>query len=297
MIWLLLACTHICRDAAACLDDGHALELREEFQGAQDAYVRACELGSASGCANAGHMWLDGTLPTDVTRGVAYYDKACAAMRSPEACHSEGSLLMTLSPDASRAAFKTGCELHDADSCVQYGRSLLKDPSHRAEALAILTPLVPDSIEAAEAVMRALMKPSDGSPKDYAGALAIAAPLCEERRPVFCEGAGLAYYNIDSPIRDFSLAWKYFVRECDAKEVRGCFFAAESGLYPESGVPPEEVAAMLRRACTLGRAEGCGELGNMSLKSYGGLTPADAPVPLKTACDAGLKLACELLAP
>jgi TPR repeat protein len=138
-------------DPASCFAQGLVLRGRiqpPDDNGSHDAFVKACELGIADGCAQAGTDLITGIgVDEDVAKGRAMLDRACTA-GSGLSCYNvavstrDGTFGATKDTKAAFALFEKGCTVGFAAACTEQAMALydgIGATKDRAKATTIAT--------------------------------------------------------------------------------------------------------------------------------------------------------------
>jgi uncharacterized protein len=245
-------------------------------------YVKACDLGGALGCYNAGLMAEEGRgVARDISRAAARYEEACG-MGSSTACTNVGFLYehgRGVKKDLSKAValYKSGCDgtscqRSNLNGCVNLGRAyrdgigVEKDAARAASIFQDACHRKPD--------------PEDVNPGENSSRA--------------CSLLGALYLAGDGVAADLEKGRELTELGCDRGDSFGCFNAA-AVFTSGTGVKSDAVraASFLERACGGGDAEGCYDLG-VAYEKGTGVKPdrRRAAELFRKACQLGFERAC-----
>lgn len=219
-----------CAEQEACFQLGLALDKAKDFDGAATAYQRACELGAAGGCHNAGFLWKTRDNP-DLAKAAIWFDRGCE-LGMIHSCNDLGIAYKFgkgVPEDLSRAValLEKACAKDDALGCLNlsdsYDRGLgvPADPQRAFELLA----KVCDGGDAPETAL-GCEEAGDrlhrkGDPADAERGASYLARACE-REPSRCAGFALATATGYGVPKDPAKARTLYDQACKAGNEGAC---------------------------------------------------------------------------
>ena len=303
--------------ADSCAYEGLRLTDREgRSKDALAAANRACDLGSAAGCAHLAFLYATGKIVArDDRRATPLYVKSCD-LGDAKGCYNAGLMADDGRGVAANAAlavtrYREACEMGSSTACTnlgfhyEYGRGVAKDT---AKSLALYrrgcegTRCQPSNLGGCVNVGRAY-RDGIGIEKSEPRAAEIFREACG-RKPDSddvesaqngaraCSLLGGLYIAGDGIPKDLAEGRRLSEHGCDRGDSFGCFNAA--AVYG-SGADrdPEKAAHFLDRACAAGDAVGCFDLGVAYEKGNGVSREARRAAELyKKACGLGFAPAC-----
>jgi TPR repeat protein len=230
--------------------------------------VAACDGGDIDCCLQAGSVYRDRVSSTaDRRRAPALFERACSAGNG-EACwalsevYRNGEGGIARSQDATNLQTRattlltTSCEDGTANACLQLGRIYGSGAIEEKGAA--------DSVEHYRRGLALFQASCKGG---HLPACLEWARLADEIQD--CNGQEAAHTGCDLPLPrgaiavDVSLATAMYERGCDSGDAGACSELSLRFLLGTQGVHSDKTkgAALLRRACDLGFAQGCLFLG------------------------------------
>ncbi len=271
-------CTHL----AFLYATGSGKLVARDDRRAAPLYARACDLGDAPGCYNAGLMAEEGRgVARDISRAAARYEEACG-MGSSTACTNLGFLAehgrgVRKDPARAAALYKRGCDgtscqRSNLNGCVNLGRAY-RDGIGVEKDAARAAPIFQDACHRKP-------DPEDVNPGENSSRA--------------CSLLGALYLAGDGFAADLEKGRELSELGCERGDSFGCFNAA-AVFTSGTGVQADaaKAATFLDRACRAGDAEGCYDLGVAYQKGTG--VKADrrrAADLIRKACQLGFERAC-----
>lgn len=277
---------------------------------------RACDLGSAAGCAHLAFLYATGNIVArDDRRATPLYVKSCE-LGDAKGCYNAGLMADDGRGVAANVAlavtrYREACEMGSSTACTnlgfhyEYGRGVAKDASR---SLALYrrgcdgTRCQPSNLGGCVNVGRAY-RDGIGIEKSEPRAAEIFRETCGRKTDPddvesaqngarACSLLGGLYIAGDGIPKDLAEGRRLSEQGCDRGDSFGCFNAAAVfGSGPDRD--PEKAAHFLERACAAGDAEGCFDLGVAYEKGNGVSRDARrAAEQYKKACGLGFAPAC-----
>lgn len=306
--------------AEACSQEGfHRMNAAEGSRDAVRPLGRACDLGSAGGCATFAFLYATGKLVArDDRKATGLYVRSCD-LGDAKGCYNVGLMAgdgRGGPRDVSKAvaAYREACEMGSSSACTnlafQYENGL-GVKADRARAFALYqrgcdgTACQVSNLNGCVNVGRCY-RDGKGVEKNAARAASIFREACdrkargedadpdsEESGSRACSLLGGLYIAGEDGIdKDLQRGLELSVLGCDRGDAFGCFNAAavfSSGPGADAG----KAASFLEKACSHGDAEGCHDLGNAYEKGMGvGRDRRRAVELYRRACQLGFKQAC-----
>ncbi len=309
-----------CQSGSADACAREALFLTDRPARARDAIAaagRACDLGSAGGCAQLGFLYATGTLVTkDDRRATPLYVRSCD-LGDAQGCYNAGVMSddgRGVPRDAAKAVarYEEACEMGSSSACTnlgfhfEKGRGVSKN-SARAFALyekgcspsscqpSNLTGCInvgrsyrdglgvaPDPTRAATIFREACSrKPADRDP-DAGGSRSRACSLLGD---LYLDGKGVE--------KDAPRGLELLERGCESGDSFGCFNAGAVYSAGKGEADAEKAASFFARACQAGDADGCLQIAAAYEKGKGvSRDPRRAADLYRKACEGGSTEAC-----
>jgi TPR repeat protein len=292
-------------DGAACGVLGDRLRSTSgasaEVQKACDYYRQACTNGHYLGCANLGAFIAQERCTGAKGEALAVLDRACAH-DDVTGCNNLGTLLRDGAEDAPRditraeASFRKACP-RSATACESLGALLIETDAARATA-ALQAGCDSKQDANARAVAGCCYKlglsyqHGLGIPVDAARAKSLYTLSCTQSVPDACYQLGLLELEGDA---DLPGAATHFRKACDLGAAPGC---NNLGLMYSTGqgVPPNPALAVqyLQRSCDGGELRACANVGSRYVLGDGvPAAPAKGRELMAKACAGGVTEACE----
>ncbi len=238
-------------------------------------WKHGCELGAAGGCQSAASTLRHGLgVERDVAEAARLEaetlrtaERGCAA-RDGQSCRVAGHVFLQglgIPADASRAGplMLRACDLGSVEACAELGElhllgmAVAKDPDRGRELLerGCSRGYASGCNTLALGHFRGLV-----GPPDPAKAFTLAHAACEQHGDAYCGTLGTFHaHGIGTPV-DQARSKSYFDRACAAGDADACSGAA-SAKVGDQPRPDAEIERLVVRACALGSATGCYQLG------------------------------------
>ncbi len=289
-------------DGAACgvLGDQIRGAAPAQMQKACDYYRQACASEHDVGCANLGALLAQGKCTGAKGEALAVLERACTR-DDVTSCNNLGMLLRDGAEDAPRdvtraeAAFRKACT-RSATACDNLGALLIDADAARATAAyqAGCDSKQDDDAFAVAGCCYKLglsYKHGLGVPVDAARAKSLYALACTKSVPEGCYHLGLSELEADS---DLPAAVTHFRKACDLGSAEGCnnlglMYSTGKGVPPD----PAQAAQYLQRGCDGGELRACANVGSRYLLGDGvPAAPAKGRELMAKACAGGITEAC-----
>jgi TPR repeat protein/predicted Ser/Thr protein kinase len=270
----------LAKDACAH-DSALACRYAGDFQTGTDlkaviaAWSRACELGSAHACGDLAKYRAQGIGgPPDSAAAKTLGDRHLKLAHEgcergdQDSCYTLATAIASDDPARSALLAETACLHGFPDACsgaahdYLTGKGVQVDLAHATELYerACAHRLGEAYVEYAfELVVGDLGKP------DPVRAVAMARDACDHLGEVNCVGLATFYMRGFGVPQDPALAASLFERACNAGLPLACAVAGDDALA--SVVNASKRTRLLTRACELGEAQGCANLGQVAWKA------------------------------
>ncbi len=300
-----LACrqgnTAMCVKMAQAFEDGLG-DLQADPRVALGFYKMACDQGDGASCARAARIALDGSAnfsDADVARDFA--TRGCNALKNQDACAAlaQASAASGDTETATTLA-ATACDAGSDEGCRLKAQSLFYD-SHDAAALPLLeTACTARHAWGCAGLSDAYENGWGGVVKDHDRSAAYATTGCEQSsgagRWDACRQHGI-FLTWSDDKATINKGEQYLDADCRYGDARACQWLGLLGLRAKAGATTTLIEGLYyeRRACDLGNADGCDELG-LAYETGNGISTDDPnaiAVPLyDKACKLGRAQSC-----
>lgn len=242
---------------------------------ARTSYFKACDLGAADACVDAGAYAAEGRGgPKDGALAVKYSQQACKGGEI-KGCANMGVFAregfgMAADNGVAKSYFSKACDGGVAIACSNLG-TLWMDEAATAKT------------------------------KTAAFVLAFIAfeKACKGNDPMGCSNLATAYYKGDGIAKSYPSAMQFAQKACELDYANGCYTQAVM-YYTGEGVTQDmfKFRIWATRACDKGHAQACTNIGMLYLQGKGGFArdTQKARQLLKQGCDGGYQRACSELA-
>jgi hypothetical protein len=265
-------------------------------------YRKACDGGSANGCAHLGVPAGRGDIAPPAGRhATPTYPKACDE-GDIEACPGDGERYYYgdgVAKDLAKAAqlYNNACDGGHAAGCYwlglvhHFGKGVPKDDAKAA-------PLYQKACDGGHVIgctaLGCLYLGGDGVPLDKAKAAQLFEQACTQNEPWGCNNLAWAYERGAGVEKDEAAAVRLYKKACDADYAYAC--DKLGALYAKGAGTTQDInqaMQLYRKACEGGNAQGCYDLGALygagsGLKQDRG----EAARLYRKACDGGIEAAC-----
>ncbi|MEH6759104.1 MAG: tetratricopeptide repeat protein [Parasphingorhabdus sp.] len=242
---------------------------------ARTSYFKACDLGAADACVDAGAYAAEGRGGAkDGALAVKYSQQACEGGEI-KGCANMGVFAregfgMATDNGIAKSYFSKACDGGVAIACSNLG-TLWMDEAATAKT------------------------------KTTAFVLAVIAfeKACKGNDPMGCSNLATAYYKGDGIAKSYPSAMQFAQKACELDYANGCYTQAVM-YYTGEGVTQDifKFRIWATRACDKGHAQACTNIGMFYLHGKGGFVRdvQKAGQLLKQGCDGGYQRACSELA-
>ncbi len=291
--------TKMCVKMAEAFTDGSG-DLQPDPRVALGFWKMACDQGDGASCAKAAAIALDGSAnftDADVAKGFA--DRGCNQLKNQDACAMLAQAAAASGDTAQATTLAaSSCDAGSDDGCRLKAQGLFYD-GHDPAAM----PLFDAACTAKHAwgcagLTDAYENGWGGVKKDRAMAFNYAAEGCEKSsgagRDRACAAYG-TYLTYSSDKAAINKGEKYLDASCRFGDAEACHWLGMLGLRDKQGATTTMTEGLYyeRRACDLGNAAGCDELG-FAYEINNGIEadPGIAYALYTKACKLGLAESC-----
>lgn len=281
-------------NARSCYILGAFYDKQQDFKKSMKFYEKACKNDYADACVILGIFYENGKgIKQDYKKAEKLYQKACASfdngnVLSLYGCHNLG-VLYKKAPSgikqdlqAANTLFAKACKTKDE----------LQVPSNCSSCKATIdTMRTFGCMDLAYAYLNGI-----GIQQDTQKALELWQIACDNKDFKACFNIAATYYNGEKTQNNLKQAEKIWLETCEKGAADSCLGVAL--LYTQNGTAPTKKAMpFLEKACNLGNANGCYNLG--VVYHQGEITPKNlkkARALYELACNGGESFGCHNLA-
>ena len=267
--------SELCDDGSGdgCMRLVLATYLRKDLEASLKWSDKACTVGAADGCSQAGfyYMTAQKPIPWDVKKGATYYAKACE-LGSALGCSNEGALFrfgIDRPVDATKAyeRYAKSCDggsQHGCEGAAYYlSRGEGGAKKDAARAIALLRAACENdepSVHGCVELGNLLEAEKQGTPSEIARVRLKGFTLAEkeaETNPSYMYWLGTYYRDGVATVKDPTKALSWFEKSCEGFWPLGCVEAGKTLSASTDPAARERGLRYYERACAAGVDDGC----------------------------------------
>jgi TPR repeat protein len=233
-------------------------------RGKRALYRRSCDLGSALGCNELAILLID-----DPGQALPLLERACS-LGLPRGCANLGVQLLYGGQDAptERALelLTQSCNQSDEYGCFELANALYDGAKQQGKsgftrAYALYQQACKLGSMDACCSEGWMLRNAEGTSKDTRRARELFRVACEQKTYAGCAALGYELLDAANNAAEQAEGTRLLTLACEHDDAFGCF-SLGAAMLEQAGPPGVDAAlALLKRACSLGSANGCGYAG------------------------------------